>query len=149
MFTTSAVILPNMLFEELAEQIVAVTQALELIKDLQPVVETPDTTSSRSSTSWSNSSTSWSNSSTPKAAPRQPYVSDIPPLPANQHPIVLSLWVNSSSLMGYKANLARELMELIREKRKHARSLELGRINKKINEDENKNNQIPQSNNSE
>lgn len=123
MFTTSAILLPNMSFEELAEQIVAVTEALELIKNLQPQVETHDNSSSKSTSSWSSSAVS--------KTPRQSYVSDVPPLKANQHPIVLSIWVNSHSLSSYKANLARELMELIREKRRHAQSLELARINNK------------------
>jgi len=123
MFTTSAILLPNMSFEDLAEQIVAVTEALELIKNLQPVVEVYD-----NSTTKSSSSTSWSSSvATKTPAPRQPYVSDLPPLQANQHPIVLSIWVNSHSLTSYKANLSKELMDLIREKRQHARSLELAR----------------------
>lgn len=127
MFTTSGILLPNMSFEELAEQIVAVTEALELVKNLQPEVENQDNSGSKSLSSWSNKSVSTS--------PRQPYVSDVPPLKDNQHPIVLSIWVNSHSLSSYKANLARELMELIREKRRHAESLELARINNKINKE--------------
>ncbi|KAG0053446.1 hypothetical protein BGZ83_001051 [Gryganskiella cystojenkinii] len=128
MFTTSAILLPNMSFEDLAEQIVAVTEALELIKNLQPVVETHDSIPTKSTSSWSNSTVTKT---------RQPYVSDLPPLQANQHPIVLSIWVNSHSLSSYKTNLARELMELIREKRQHARSLELAKINNKKSQDNN------------
>ncbi|KAG9062186.1 hypothetical protein KI688_006518 [Linnemannia hyalina] len=128
MFTTSAILLPNMSFEDLAEQIVAVTEALELIKNLQPVqpvVETHDNNGSKSTSSWGSSTVA----KTPP--PRQPYVSDLPPLQPNQHPIVLSIWVNSHSLSSYKSHLARELMELIREKRQHARSLELAKVNNK------------------
>ena len=121
MFTTSAILLPNMSFEDLAEQIVAVTEALELIKNLQPVVEMYDNTATKSSYF------SWVFGATPKSpVPPQPYVSDLPPLHVNQHPIVLSIWVNSHSLTSYKANLSKELMDLIREKRQYARSLELG-----------------------
>lgn len=122
MFTTSAILLPNMSFEERAEQIVVITEALELIKDLQPVVENQQDDSTKSPTK----SSSWGSSTVTKT-PKH-YVSDLPPLKANQHPIVLSIWVNSHSLTSYKTNLAKELMGLIREKRQHASSLELARI---------------------
>ncbi|KAG0276379.1 hypothetical protein BGZ96_003334 [Linnemannia gamsii] len=112
-----------MSFEDIAEQIAAVTEALERIKNLQPEVQIHDNSGSKSTSSWSSSPIS--------KAPRQSHVPDLPPLEANQHPIVLSIWVNSHSLTSYKSNLARELMDLIREKRKHAQSLELARINNK------------------
>ncbi|KAI1311893.1 hypothetical protein EDD11_003294 [Mortierella claussenii] len=118
--TTSAHFDANRLLEELSDQIIAVTQALDIARQtyVNQLHESANTSSPTPATK-----SSWNSSS----SIIKTHVADktIPALPANQHPIVLSIWATSSTEQDYRNSLGRVLMELIQEKRRYSREVEL------------------------
>ncbi|KAF9347085.1 hypothetical protein BGX26_001415 [Mortierella sp. AD094] len=122
--TTSADNIPNRALEELSEQIVAITKELERLREIsiikrQAKLEEQQAPPPSKSTGWSSVS----------IASTKTYRQEdgLSPLAPGQHPIVLANWASSSSDSGYQHALARQLIELISEKRKHSRELELAR----------------------
>ncbi|KAF9208432.1 hypothetical protein BGZ49_008820 [Haplosporangium sp. Z 27] len=122
--TTSAHYVQNRALEELAEQIIAVANALDVVRENylrqrkqeeSAPVPVPVTTNSKTS-SWSS-----------KAPARTSEERVISPLGPKQHPLVLSIWASSYSDDSYQRALASSLSSLIVEKRKYSRDLELGK----------------------
>ncbi|KAF9383111.1 hypothetical protein BGX21_001642 [Mortierella sp. AD011] len=120
--TTSAHNVPDRALEELSEQIVAITKELERLREIYNIrrlarLEEQQIPALPKSSSW--------NSVTISSSKSNRHDDGLSPLTAGQHPIVLATWATSTSDSGYQHALARQLLELISEKRKHSRELEL------------------------
>ncbi|KAF9993463.1 hypothetical protein BGZ80_002513 [Entomortierella chlamydospora] len=125
MMTTNALNIPNRALEELSEQIVAITKELERLREIYNIkrlakLEEQQIPNLPKSSSWNSVTISSSKVNRQDDG-------GLSPLTPGQHPIVLATWATSTSDSGYQHALARQLLELISEKRKHSRELELAR----------------------
>ncbi|KAF9999509.1 hypothetical protein BGZ65_005144 [Modicella reniformis] len=130
--------------DEIAEQILAITNTLEVLRErfeqayreeqeqlrlskLQQQQQQQDTASSKSKGSrWDGAFSSMSIISKGSSYPTQPDRDrDVYLLPPNLHPLVLSIWATSNTEGAFRGALGRELHGLLVERRKHLRELEL------------------------
>ncbi|KAF8940536.1 hypothetical protein BGZ58_005870 [Dissophora ornata] len=126
MLTTSVSEKQHRSLEELVEQINAVYNALEIsrqryelyLKEKEKPAPQPQTAKS-----------SWNISSSPSGKASSGHEHTLHVLPPDQHPIVLGIWATSSSDSSYRNTLGRVLQELLLEKRKHMREMELAGVN--------------------
>ncbi|ORX98788.1 hypothetical protein K493DRAFT_349005 [Basidiobolus meristosporus CBS 931.73] len=130
--TTSAHDLPNRYLEELAEQIIAITAALEELRGsyvAHQEAKKPKlagTASAQPRSAWGLGSIATSSTS-----PQEESIYDEnerSPLPPNQHPVVLATWAVSESDATFFRELARLLQSLISDKRKYSRDVELAKL---------------------
>ncbi|KAF9365567.1 hypothetical protein BGX34_009476 [Mortierella sp. NVP85] len=121
--------------DELAEQILAVTKALEVLRQRyekkvqeeeeqrQAALNPPPPTKSNST--WGSLSSNTNVNSFSKSSHVR-HTTDIYVLPPNEHPIVLGIWATCGGTESTLRNaLGRTLQELLVERRKHLRELEL------------------------
>lgn len=124
--------------DELAEQILAITKALEVLRQRyekkvqeeeeqrQAALNSPPPPPTKSSGSWGSISSN-SNVSSYNKSGHVRHTTDIYILPPNEHPIVLGLWATCATESVFRTSLGRTLQELLVERRKHLRELELAK----------------------
>ncbi|KAG0246314.1 hypothetical protein BGX31_003217 [Mortierella sp. GBA43] len=119
--------------DELAEQIVAITETLEVLRERAAIkfeqereqrrlLQLQPPSSSKSNSGWGSISSSSMSKTHSHHQDQEIYI-----LPPGTHPIVLAIWSTCTNETTLRNTLGRTLQELLVERRKHLRELELAR----------------------